>query len=111
MLGEHDGIALVRRPLGERAEDVAQVAQRDALLDEPAQHVGQQHGRDELGHDLAHERRVRALEAVEQRLRLLHAEQLVAVAAHEREDLVAEARARCVELLGRERRRARAGPR
>ena len=103
VLGERDGIALVRRPLGERAQHVAQVAQRDPLLDEAAQHVGEQHGRDELGHDLAHERRVRALEAVEERLRLLHAEQLVAVAAHEGEHLVAEARARRGEVLARDR--------
>ena len=37
VLGQRDRIALVRRPLGQRAQDVAQVAQRDPLLDQAAQ--------------------------------------------------------------------------
>ena len=73
MLGQRHRIALLRRPLGERAQDVAQVAQRDPFLDEAPQHVGQQHGRDQLGHHLAHQRGVRPLQRVEQRLRLLAA--------------------------------------
>ena len=67
--------------------------ERDPLLDQTAGDVGEEHQRDELGDDLADQRRVRPLERVEQRLRLLQPEQLVAVAAEKRQHLVAEARA------------------